>query len=49
MSLLGMTAAAFGYLSPVQGALLQEAIDIAVVINALRALAITPATAARER
>ncbi len=38
MSMAGMTAAAFGYLSPVQGALLQEAIDVAVIANALRAL-----------
>ena len=38
LSLLGMTVAAFGWLSPVQGALLQEAIDVAVVLNALRAL-----------
>lgn len=38
LSLLGMIAAAFGYLTPVQGALLQEAIDIAVILNALRAL-----------
>lgn len=34
----GMIAAAFGYLTPVQGALLQEAIDVAVILNALRAL-----------
>ena len=33
-----MVAAAFGYLSPIQGALLQEAIDVAVIVNALRAL-----------
>ena len=38
LSLLGMVAAAFGYLTPVQGALLQEAIDVAVIVNALRAL-----------
>ena len=38
LSALGMFAAAFGYLSPVQGALLQEAIDVAVILNALRAL-----------
>ena len=38
LSLLGMIAAALGYLSPVQGALLQEAIDVAVILNALRAL-----------
>ena len=33
-----MVAAAFGYLAPVQGALLQEVIDVAVILNALRAL-----------
>jgi cation transport ATPase len=33
-----MVLAAFGYLSPVQGALLQEVIDVAVILNALRAL-----------
>ncbi|WP_248305920.1 heavy metal translocating P-type ATPase [Devosia sp. MC1541] len=42
LSVLGMIAAAFGYLTPVQGALLQEAIDVAVILNALRALRITP-------
>jgi heavy metal translocating P-type ATPase len=38
LSLAGMLFALFGYLTPVQGALLQEAIDIAVILNALRAL-----------
>jgi len=33
-----MVMAAFGYLTPVQGALLQEVIDVAVILNALRAL-----------
>lgn len=42
LSVLGMVAAAFGYLSPVQGALLQELIDVAVILNALRALRIEP-------
>ncbi len=42
LSVLGMIAAAFGYLTPVEGALLQEAIDVAVILNALRALRITP-------
>jgi P-type E1-E2 ATPase len=42
LSVLGMVAAAFGYLTPVQGAILQEAIDIAVILNALRALRIAP-------
>ncbi len=42
LSFVGMIAAAFGYLTPVQGALLQEAIDVAVILNALRALRIVP-------
>jgi cation transport ATPase len=42
LSVLGMIAAALGYLTPVQGALIQEAIDVAVILNALRALRISP-------
>ncbi|MDE2068976.1 MAG: heavy metal translocating P-type ATPase [Bradyrhizobium sp.] len=38
LSTIGMIAAAMGYLSPVEGALLQEAIDVAVILNALRVL-----------
>jgi heavy metal translocating P-type ATPase len=38
LSLAAMAIAAAGYLPPVQGALLQEAIDISVILNALRAL-----------
>jgi len=38
LSVAGMVFAALGYLTPVQGALLQEAIDVAVILNALRAL-----------
>ncbi len=38
LSITAMIAAAFGYLPPVQGALLQEVIDVAVIFNALRAL-----------
>jgi len=38
LSVLGMIAAAFGYLTPVQGALFQELIDVAVILNALRVL-----------
>ena len=38
LSLIGMVAAALGYLTPVQGALIQEVIDVAVILNALRAL-----------
>lgn len=33
-----MAAAAFGYVTPIAGALMQEAIDVAVILNALRAL-----------
>ncbi|MBB1246986.1 heavy metal translocating P-type ATPase, partial [Streptomyces durbertensis] len=38
MSLAAMAAAAFGLLPPAAGALLQEGIDVAVILNALRAL-----------
>lgn len=38
LSGIGMIAAAFGALTPVQGALAQEAIDVAVILNALRTL-----------
>lgn len=38
LSLIGMIAAACGYITPLQGALLQEGIDVAVILNALRAL-----------
>jgi heavy metal translocating P-type ATPase len=38
LSVAGMVAAALGHLMPVQGALFQEAIDVAVILNALRAL-----------
>ena len=37
LSAVAMIAASLGYLAPVQGALLQEAIDVAVILNALRA------------
>jgi len=37
LSLIGMFAAAAGYLPPVAGAVLQEAIDVLAVLNALRA------------
>ena len=46
LSVAGMIAAALGYLTPVQGALLQELIDVAVILNALRALRIEPRRAA---
>jgi P-type E1-E2 ATPase len=38
LSLIAMGFAGAGYLPPVGGALLQEAIDVAVILNALRAL-----------
>ncbi|MFA6154767.1 heavy metal translocating P-type ATPase [Mesorhizobium sp.] len=38
LSGLAMIAAAMGQITPVAGALLQEAIDVAVILNALRAL-----------
>jgi P-type E1-E2 ATPase len=38
LSVAGMIAAAFGLISPVQGAVLQELIDVAVILNSLRAL-----------
>jgi heavy metal translocating P-type ATPase/RND family efflux transporter MFP subunit len=40
MALSGVTmiAAALGYVTPIAGALIQEAIDVAVILNALRAL-----------
>jgi heavy metal translocating P-type ATPase len=55
LSALAMGAAALGWLTPVAGALTQEAIDVAVILNALRALSpgraserpAMPATAAR--
>jgi len=37
LSIAAMIVAAFGYLPPVAGALLQEGIDLAVILNALRA------------
>jgi heavy metal translocating P-type ATPase len=48
LSVIGMVAAALGYLTPVQGALLQEVIDVAVILNALRALKIEPRQAAQS-
>ena len=38
LSLLAMGVAAAGYLQPVEGALIQEVIDVGVILNALRAL-----------
>jgi heavy metal translocating P-type ATPase len=42
LSIAGMIAAALGFITPVEGALLQEVIDVAVILNALRALRIVP-------
>ena len=36
LSILGMIAAAFGYLPPIGGAIAQEIIDLAAVLNAVR-------------
>lgn len=36
VSVLGMIAAASGYLEPIEGAILQEIIDLAAVVNAVR-------------
>ncbi|MGZ6957962.1 MAG: heavy metal translocating P-type ATPase [Acidimicrobiia bacterium] len=44
LSLVAMIVAAFGYLPPVWGAILQELIDVAVILNALRALRDTTST-----
>jgi heavy metal translocating P-type ATPase len=38
LSMLAMLAAAFGWLMPVPAAIVQEVIDVAVILNALRAL-----------
>jgi P-type E1-E2 ATPase len=38
VSSMAMIAAGYGLISPVQGAVIQEFIDVAVVLNALRAL-----------
>ena len=38
LSVAGMVAAALGFITPVQGAIFQEVIDVAVILNALRAL-----------
>jgi heavy metal translocating P-type ATPase len=46
-SLVGMLVAAFGYLPPAAGALLQEAIDVLAVLHALRTA--VPAASPRDR
>jgi soluble P-type ATPase len=47
LSALAMAFAALGYLPPIAGALTQEVIDVAVILNALRAL--SPGHAAHAR
>lgn len=44
LSVAAMAVAAFGLLPPAAGALLQEAIDVSVILNALRALRGNPRT-----
>lgn len=44
LSLLAMVIATLGWLPPAPGALLQEGIDLAVILNALRALRCNPYT-----
>ncbi len=48
LSIAAMLAAAAGYLPPLAGAVLQEIIDVAVILNALRALRIHPLRASRS-
>ncbi|KQV45219.1 cation transporter [Massilia sp. Root335] len=48
LSIAAMLVAAFGYLPPVAGALLQELIDVAVILNALRVLRLETATSAER-
>lgn len=48
LSLAAMLVAAAGYLPPLYGAVLQEVIDVAVILNALRALRIQPLRASRH-
>ncbi|WP_260436049.1 heavy metal translocating P-type ATPase [Burkholderia sp. Bp9143] len=48
LSVAAMTIAAAGFLQPIAGALIQEAIDVVVIVNALRVLLVRPrATDAR--
>ena len=48
LSVAGMIAAAFGLLQPVEGAIVQEVIDVAVILNALRALRLPLPDAAHD-
>lgn len=47
LSLAAMLVALLGFLPPIYGAILQELIDVAVILNALRALRIQPLRASR--
>jgi cation transport ATPase len=47
LSIAGMVAASFGLISPVQGAVFQELIDVTVILNSLRALYDRPGRQAR--
>lgn len=49
LSLLAMLVAAAGYLAPLHGAILQEGIDLAVILNALRVLRVATVRASRYR
>jgi heavy metal translocating P-type ATPase len=49
LSGVAMAAAALGWIRPTAGALIQEAIDVAAIVNALRASAAPVAAAARRR
>jgi heavy metal translocating P-type ATPase len=49
LSGMAMLAAAFGLIGPVSGALLQEGIDVAVILNALRTLQPSGAAPTAER
>jgi len=48
LSLVGMGFAAAGMLTPIAGALIQEGIDVAVILNALRAMSAGTADSARN-
>jgi len=48
LSVVAMLFAAFGMLTPVAGAIVQEAIDVAVIVNALRALRPDPQSRGRS-
>jgi heavy metal translocating P-type ATPase len=49
LSLAAMVVAAIGWLPPAPGAVLQELIDVAVILNALRVLRVDARSAALER